>query len=67
MTNILNFMSCILKIISILSKPRPSDRGGGIAVVFKECFICSEQTVSVFSFFEVLQFKISGRGPIFVV
>lgn len=46
------------------SKPRLSGRSGGIAVVFKECFICSEQTVSAFSSFEDLHFNILGTEPI---
>lgn len=44
------------------SKPNLSGRGEGTAVVFKDSFICFEQSVAIFYYlFEVLYFKVLDK------
>ncbi|XP_070403983.1 uncharacterized protein [Nothobranchius furzeri] len=52
---------------AVFGMPRPSRRGGGLAVVFKETFICKVLNTQAFTSFESQTIKIGSSIPFYCV
>lgn len=50
---------------NVLSSPRETGRGGGLASVFKDSFMCTHLNIDRFSSFELQVFEIQMLNPVF--
>lgn len=52
---------------SFIGRPRPSRRGGGLAVVYRDTFTCKVMNTQVSPSFESLVIKVGSSSPFYCV